>query len=289
MITIQNDTLKITSTAKGAELTGILSEANGIEYLWQADPAVWPRHAPVLFPIVGQVENGTYEVDGKRYSLPQHGFARDMEFEVFSESPEAVTYLLKNTEDTLQKYPFRFELHVTYSLDGNTLTTKYDVINTDDKEIFFSIGAHPGFNCPLTKDEKFEDYYLEFDQDETIGKHLLDGGLLSGKTERILENQNKIDVSKDVFKQDALVFKNLKSEKISLKSKTSPHFVSMEFKGFPFYGIWAKPGTDRFVCLEPWNGIASTKGSTPDFKNKEGVLKLEKGKSFSCSFDLIFG
>lgn len=289
MVTIQNDLFKVSATPKGAELTSILSLKNGIEYLWQADPAVWPRHAPVLFPIVGRLEDSVYQVSQKTYELPQHGFARDLPFSLVMKSEDSIVYQLLSDTSTLARYPYKFELRIQYTLLNNTLVTGYEIINRDDKDIYFSVGAHPGFNCPLTSDEKFEDYYLEFDQKETVHKHLLKDGLLSGETALLLSNENKIAVSKDLFKQDALVFKNLKSKKISLKSHTSSHYVAMEFEGFPFFGIWAKPGTDKFVCLEPWNGVTSTKGIDNGFKNKEGVLKLGAGKAFYCEFKLIFG
>jgi galactose mutarotase-like enzyme len=289
MSTLQNEILKINTKNMGAELTSIWSIKNNLEYLWQADPLVWPRHAPVLFPIVGALENGQYDFEGNTYKMGQHGFARDMNFEVLEHTETFITYQLKSSDETLKQYPFQFKFNITYTLSANHLTTTYEVLNTDTKEIYFSIGAHPGFQCPFTKEEKFEDCYIEFDQSESAEKHLLEGGILSGLTRPVLNDQKTIDINTNLFIQDALVFKKLKSEVVSLKSKTSSHYIKMAFKGFPFFGIWAKPGTNKFVCLEPWNGIASTKGSSSDLTKKEGVLRLATGKSFSCEFKLSFG
>lgn len=289
MHTIQNNNLTVTAKGFGAELVSIYSKEHNIEYLWQADKEVWSRHAPVLFPIVGKLQNNSYNFEGKTYSLPQHGFARDMEFELEEKTQNQLVFLLKSTEETLSKYPFDFELRIIYTLEGNTVLVTYEVKNSGTSPMYFSIGAHPGFNSPLKEGEKFNDYFLEFEKEEMLFRYLLSDGLLTGATEPVIVQDRTFRLSRELFEKDALVFKHLKSNKITLRSEKSGHYVEMLFKDFPFYGIWTKPGQDRFLCLEPWNGIADTKGNSSNLTEKEGILSLESGKSFSCSYQLVLG
>ncbi len=285
MITLKNDLLTIQAKTAGAELTSIKTNNNQLEYLWQAGD-IWNRYAPVLFPIVGRLEDGQYRLGDKTYELSQHGFARDMEFSIESQSDSKAVFLLQSNEATLAKFPFRFEFRTILELKANTLTVRREVTNIDNQDIYFSVGEHPGFNCPLLPGDSYEDYYIELSEKETIGKFILDSGLLTENTTPFLSNENIIPLKKELFNDDALVFKYLKSDTVSIKSKKHKHAVNMNFKGYPFLGIWTKPGTDSFVCLEPWNGIADTKGKHWDFKNKEGVIKLLPGKQFSCEYKL---
>ena len=283
--TISNGEIEISAKTSGAELTSVKKISNGLEYLWQGDKEVWGRNAPVLFPIVGKVKNNTYQVDGREYSLPQHGFARDKDFELIEKTETLLSYSLKYSEETLDVYPFKFELLIQYELDKYALTTRYIIKNLDNKEIYFSIGAHPGFICPILPDENYSDYYLEFEKEEIQSMALLDNGLRNGKFKPVLNNEKIIPLSYELFKDDALIFKNLNSRIISLKSKRSGHGFHFSIQGFPYVGIWSKPGP--FVCIEPWLGVADSIDSTGDFKNKEGIIKLPQDKSFDCEFSVV--
>lgn len=285
MVTLKNDKLTVTIKTAGAELTSIKSNANQLEYLWQGGD-IWNRHAPLLFPIVGRLENNTYTIGKDEFQMSQHGFARDMEFEDETESDTVASFVLRSDTETLEKFPFKFELRCIYILKGNQLTVRREVFNIDNKTILFSIGEHPGFNCPWKTGEKYEDYYLEFSQKETAGIVVLDEGLQTDKTTPYLKNESVIPLTKTLFDKDALVFKNLKSTSISLKNKVNKHSITMDFKGYPFLGIWSKPGTDKFVCLEPWQGIADTKGKNSEFKNKEGIIQLDPFMEFACQYTL---
>jgi galactose mutarotase-like enzyme len=281
-----NEFLEVLADAKGAELTSIKGKKDNVEYLWKADPIYWNRHAPILFPIVGKVKDNKYKIGDKQFYLGQHGFARDNEFKVISESSNKVIFCLSSSEETLKKYPFKFQLDVEYYLVDNNLRVTYKVKNTDQEKIFFSIGAHPGFNCPLIESETMEDYYLEFSQIENANIEFVNPGtgLLTGVKELYLKSEKIINLDKDLFKKDALVFKELNSSQVSIKSHKNSKKVTVNFEGFPYLGIWSKPSGAPFVCIEPWFGHADFENFNGDFREKEGIIGLEKDKEFTSTY-----
>lgn len=283
---IINEFLKLTVKSSGAEMISIKNTISSKEYLWQGDPAYWARRAPVLFPIVGKVNDNTYKVDGQSYELPQHGFARDMHFELIDHVENSLTYVLKSNEETLSTYPYKFEFYIKYSLEYNKVIVNYEVKNVDEKPIWFSLGAHPAFNCPIEKNEQFSDYYLEFEKPETVSTLMLENGLRNGKQSPLLSDQNTLPLDAKLFDQDALIFNDLKSRTVSLKSHKSKHNIKMDFTGFPYLGIWSKKGGAPFVCLEPWMGVADEVGYTGEFKDKLCIRSLAKGKTFTAEYTL---
>lgn len=283
---LQNEHYQVSVKEAGAELCSFFSKEENLEYIWQADPQVWPRHAPVLFPIVGKLPDGKYSYGGKTYELSQHGFARDHNFELIRKTETEILLELRESEQTLAVYPFRFRLQVIYRLDGNALETTFKVENPAETDLYFSIGGHPAFNCPLLPGESFVDYYLEFEHPETQSRYLLDQGLLNGGTEPLLKEETKLPLSYDLFLHDALVFKNLASERIELKNLRHSHGLSFGFKDFPFFGIWTKKPGAGFICLEPWHGIAGKVGDSGELEQKEGILKLAAGEVFSCAYTI---
>ena len=275
---ISNGLLTVGVNTQGAELCSI-KDANGTEYLWQADPAVWARHAPILFPIVGKLRDGRYELNGKPYELPQHGFARDISFELITQSKTTLVFQLLPTTETLRCYPFKFALNVIYQLNGNCLEIGYEVQNNGKEVMPFSIGAHPGFNLP----GPIDDCYLEFSQTEALNFRLLGSqGLLSEQTAPVSGTLNILPLSKTLFDRDALILLDFKSDKISLRSRTSPRCLTVEFPEFPQLGIWAKPGAP-FVCIEPWYGYTDPEQPYGDILHKPGIQLLAAGKSFVCT------
>lgn len=288
MPSIQNNYIKASFLIKGAELCS-LQDNQGTEYLWQADSQVWGRHAPILFPIVGKLYNDSYKVAGKTYHLPQHGFARDSHFEVKAQGTDWIIFQLSYSEETLIKYPYKFRLEIMYQLRDNSLEVGYDIYNEDDQVIYASIGAHPGFKCPLASDEKRSDYSLVFEQKETAVAYLLDGGNFNGKTIPILENTQTLPITAPLFDNDALVFKQLNSEAVSIVNESGKTIIRCEFAGFPYLGIWSKNQTSPFVCIEPWLGIADTKGYEGEFSEKEGVLPIAIGEQLSCMYCIYVG
>ena len=283
METIENDFLKITIETLGAELRSIVAKERQQEYLWQGAPEWWPRRAPVLFPIVGKLNNNAYRVNGKVFSLPQHGFARDNEFTAGERRANAIEFVLKSRPELLLKYPFPFELKIVYSLEGSKLQIRYEVGNKGSQPMYFSIGAHPGF--ALQSEENLSDYYVEFEKTETLDRHLLDGGLFNGKTERVITNERVLSLNSDLFTKDALVFKGMQSTWLYLKSKKSNYRLKFTYPDFPYFGIWSKPGA-TFICLEPWCGMADNNGFEGEFKAREGIRMLEAGMTFHRSFSI---
>lgn len=285
---LENALLKITLSDHGAELHNIKGKKENIEFLWNGDEEYWKYHAPVLFPIVGKVLNNKYIVDGNTYILPQHGLARVSEFRKTAKTESSITFNLDYSEETLKVYPFKFSFEIEYTLDNNSIIIKYKVSNKDNKNILFSIGAHPGFMCPILPNESFEDYYFEFSKKETAPiMELSEQGYFTHKEAICLENENIIALAKDVFKNDALVFRNLNSRTIYLKSKNHNKYVEFDFDNFPYLGLWSKPTGAPFVCIEPWFGHADFEDFNREFKDKEGLISLEENNTFTCHYKIV--
>lgn len=280
---LENKKIKIEVDTQGAQLQKLILKKDDKNYLWHGNSEFWGRKAPVLFPIVGRLKENQYIYQNQEYKMTQHGFARDNEFELIDQGKNYLTYILKENEKTLKKYPFKFRLKIKYTIDRKSLSVTYKVINQDSKEMYFSIGAHPAFYWPLEDGEKKEDYYLEFEKKENADKYLLDSGLLNNKKEKVLSNSKFLELQPDIFKNDALVFKDLKSEKVTLKSKKSEREVQIKFKNFPYLGIWSQSAEAPFICIEPWQGIADSIDSSGKIEEKEGINKLKPEEEFECT------
>lgn len=273
-ISISNNELNVSIATKGAELQSIVLKATGIEYMWNADPNYWSKKSPVLFPIVGGLKNNSYTYNGNNYSLNRHGFARETEFKVTNHTANSVTFSISNNATTMAVYPFSFIFSITYTLHHNKLLVSYTTENTGATNMFFSVGAHPAFKIPLLNNTNFEDYFLAFNEPENAGIYPLDAnGLLETQAIPFLHNQQQLPLSKSLFYKDALVFKELKSNTISIKSKAHPHGLSVGFDGFPFMGIWSAKNAN-FVCIEPWCGIADSVNTNGVLETKEGIILL---------------
>ena len=290
LYTLSTPACRATFTARGAELTSLCTTANDLEYIWPADPAVWARHAPVLFPLVGRLPGDAYRYEGLDYKLPQHGFARDQDFAVMRQTATELVFRLRHDEASRAVFPFAFELTITYTLHEARLTVRWDVRNpAASQPLLFSIGAHPAVRCPLLPGEAFEDYYFEFDHPVTLERHLLQGGLLTGKTASVLTQGRELPLTYELFADDALVFKHYDFTRLTLRARNSAHFVRFQFDGFPYLGLWTKGPGAGFVCVEPWHGIASPTGQPGELSEKEGILTLDPGQVFSASYTIEVG
>ena len=270
--------LKITTVNKGAELVSVIHD--DIEKIHDGVND-WNRHAPVLFPIVGKVKDGKTIIDGKECLLGQHGFARDMEFEKIGEN----SYVLKSNEETLLKFPFKFELYISYVVEDSKVITKYKVVNKDDKTMCFGLGGHPAFACEYTSGK----YRLEFeDIEDRLEIYQLEDGLLKKNPEKLSKffRENRIFLDEKTFEKDALVIKNINSSKIYLKTETKT-ILAFEFKGFPYLGVWSKPGAP-FVCIEPWQNHTDDVDASGNFVDKESILKLEPNEEFETEYSVEF-
>ena len=285
---LENEFLSVGIKSIGAELCSIVNKLTGKEYMWQGDPAFWASHAPILFPIIGALKNDTYFVEGKEYHLPKHGFFRNNEAVVLKRHEnDHLVFSLKFSEEILEAYPFKFEFEVSFILKGKSLEVKHEVFNLDEEPIYFSVGGHPAFNVPLFPGETYEDYYLEFDQKMELKTAVLSkDGLISNKSETILNDENKIHLRKDLFNNDALIFVAIPSKNINLVSEHSGKILTLEYSDFENLGIWAKPNAP-YVCIEPWLGIADFEDTDQDLKNKKGINKLMPSQIFSATYTIL--
>lgn len=284
---LQNKYLKIKVNQTGAELCEILRLSDKKNFMWDANPEIWEGYSPVLFPIIGALKEDFYIFKGNRHSIPRHGFVRNnTAIRLFESTPDSLTFQLMSSPETLKQYPFDFEFFITYKLKDNTIIVEHLVENTGNSDMFFSLGAHPAFKCPLNPDEKYTDYFLEFEHTETAHTYKIEPtGLIGEKSDLILNNSKTINLNYHLFDKGALVFKSLKSRCVSLVSKNSGRWIEVKFDGFPILGIWAKPNAD-YVCIEPWLGIADSYDTNQDFETKEGIIKLEANGNFKASYSI---
>ncbi len=286
MVILENDTVKASIHPMGAELHSLYNKDSDLDYIWNGNADFWPRHSPVLFPIVGGLIDDSFIYKDKKYTLAKHGFARDSEFELENSSSESASFILKSTSETLKSYPFNFLLRIRYTLEDNKVKISYQVENPSDEPMYFSIGTHPAFNVPLTENTVYEDYYLEFEEEETSLRHNLDGNILSGTTP-YLEKQSELPLKSSLFYDDAIIFKDLASNTISIRNTRNIHGIHFNFRGFPYMGIWAAKDAP-FVCIEPWCGIPDSENHNQKIEEKEGIITLkghdkwEKTWSIEC-------
>jgi galactose mutarotase-like enzyme len=285
MITLDNDFLVVKAKREGAELTSIFSKIDKIEYLWQGNPEYWRFHAPICFPVIGNLIDDTCFVDNKPYNMTVHGFARDMNFDIQSKQKDSVSFILKSNDETLEKYPYKFSLIISYKVTNNKITVSYEVRNEDNKEMNFSIGAHTAFSCPVIPDLKTEDYYLSF-KEQKIQPFLLSDGFLTENKKVLYEKTNQIPVSKELFENGVIILEDLEKKEITIGSDKNSHSVSMSFEDFPYIAIWSKIEGAPFICIEPWFGLPDLVGSAGELKNKKGIKKLKNHEIFNCSHEI---
>lgn len=287
MLSLENEFLKIWIKPKGAELKSIVKKDTHVDYLWGANPTIWGKSSPVLFPIVGTLKNNIYTYEGTNYELPRHGFARERIFQTEEKNVTSAVLLQTHDAETLKIYPFEFEFRIRYELEGKQLNVSYQVTNVGKKTMYFSVGGHPAFAVPFTADSQYNDYVLQFNETEKLERWLLsENGLLNNETAIISsQKENKLPLNKELFYNDALVFKNLKSTEITLKSTKSNEALCFRFEGFPYFGIWAAKDSN-FVCLEPWCGIADNENHNQHLPEKEGIIALEAAAVFERTWSV---
>ncbi|HBD25894.1 aldose 1-epimerase family protein [Flavobacterium sp.] len=272
IITLSNTKISASINTIGAEL--IQLEKDNKNYIWTVDEAFWNKTSPILFPIVGRLKNDSYSINGKSYELPRHGFARNFEFEVEHQTESSAIFILTDNAETLKNYPFPFELRLQYELIENSLKISYSVFNKSQEIMPFSIGAHPAFAI----EDSFSDYSLQFIEAEEFVSYELENEQFSNSFRKINSENGQINLDYSLFEKDALVLKHLKSDKLTLLKGNQP-YLSVEFEGFPFLGIWTKPNAP-FLCIEPWCGLADNINHNGDIYEKEGIQLLENKSNF---------
>lgn len=282
LIILHSENYEVTINSMGAELKSFCSP-DGKEFVWNSDPAFWMRSSPLLFPTIGNVRNNVTKFNGQVYPMPKHGFCKDSEFEVASQSDSHATFTLKASEETLDSYPFLFELSLTYRLTGNALEMTYSVKNTDTKELPYHIGAHPGFMCPLEAGESLTDYQLSFEKEETFLatpynlEHLC---FSSGKQVAFGKSGTVLPLTPEMFDNDAVFFPHVNSRCVKLIHYATGHGIRVDYPNFSSIAFWTPIGGKApFLCIEPWNGSAIYDDENDDFVNKRDVEFLAPGES----------
>jgi len=281
MLILKNDRIYIEIAELGAEIRKLTFD--GEDMIWSGDAKFWSGTAPVLFPICGALRDGKYTFDGKEYTMPKHGFACNSIFTVEKRGHNFLTLLLKATPETLEMYPFDFELRITYRLRGNALKVEYDVKNTDSKEMYFSVGAHEAYACH----EGIEEYDIIFPQNETLDTCEIKDGILDHTHHRLLTDSNVLPLYTRYFESDSLIFKGLKSRSATLRNRISGKSVTVEFPQFDYFLVWTQPHAG-FVCLEPWCGIPSIYDEGYEIEQKEGMLSLSPHDSCHREHTIYF-
>ena len=289
MLVIKNEYLSVDIAVIGAEVRRVTSIDGKTDYMWGGNPAIWSGISPLLFPIIGRVVGDQLSHNNIKYALAKHGFARHSEFEVLEHTPHKIKLQLDNGKLKNKIYPFHLKFSVTYSLEAKQLITQYEVENLSEETAYFSVGGHPAFKCPFDDEHTLADYVLEFSSSERLMEyHLTSDGLFSGENStRVLENKT-IQLSEQIFNNDALVFSGYISKSVSLLEKDSGRKITLSLTNFPLLGFWAKPGKAGYVCIEPWCGRADDASFTGELKDKASIISLTPNKIWQNLYTIKF-
>lgn len=285
---LENDQLKVTVSSHGCEMISVIRKSDNRECMWDANPAAWKRHSPVLFPHIGVYSENQMRYEGTVYQSSQHGFARDMEFELDVHNDHELFMSLHETEDTLRSYPFHFKLTCGYELHGNEVRVIWKVENTNKKEMYFSIGGHPAFACPDGKNS-FEGCELQFDTEaDAIHYGLLnDDGLVIEGDHQIKLNHHRCQIKNDMFDTSAYVVENSQTNQVSILERGKA-FITVRFDA-PVFGLWSPAGKNLpFLCIEPWYGRADRDTFSGELKDREWGNQLAAGETFERSYEIVF-
>ena len=282
---LENERLRVTVADAGAELISVCDKDRRAERIWTGDPAVWNRHAPILFPFVGKVVGGRYRLDGHEYAMQtQHGFARDLDFACVERTADSVAHCLAASDWTRERYPFEFRLTVRHRLDGRRLCVEWTVENRGDARMVFAIGGHPGFLLP--PGVRKEDCFILFpgaDALRYIGTSAA-GFALPGRKALALEN-GRARYGRDI--PQTWIFEDAQVARVGIATPDGRPWVLMDCGQFPMLAVWANPA-GPFICLEPWFGRTDDEGFTGDIERKPGMQALEAGASRHIAYSIDF-
>lgn len=287
---IENEYLKVTVTDWGAQVKSVVRKCDGVEHIWQAEPAVWGYHAPILFPYCGRLKDGKLETGGKVYESPsQHGFARTATHALLTHDEKKIQLELTDSPETLAVFPFKFRLISTFALRGDTLLHNLTVENTGEEILRFGIGYHPAFTVPFDKNHTIDDYELRFSEMESpLCLGTAPKGLVNGQIYSLGENISSIPVTAGMFDSDSHCMVNLRSETLGLYEKDTGRAVVCDISEFPYTLIWSKPGAPRFICIEPWHSLPSYEFGGIEWAKKPAAATLAPGETWSCTLSTGF-
>ena len=288
---LEDSFLKIEVSSLGAELTSLYSKKTEIEYLWQPGYDIWPHHSMLLFPNPGRISGDRTIIGNKIYPATMHGFANDMNFEIVESCKERLLLEISQTEETLKSFPYKFRLQVEFLLDGEIVYQKFKVINEDSKTIYFSLGAHPGFYCPIIPNESVDDYVLEFNSPQNINSLELEDGtrLLTGKRIKYLNNETTIKIGDRFFDNGPILFDGVNAKLIKMKSNRTGHFVELGINDFPYMCLWGVGTRMSIMCIEPWCGTTDLADTDHIWENKLGIESVKVGEIFERTLTFRVG
>lgn len=274
----ENEFFTLAVKEMGAELNSLKSKKTGIEYIWYGDDSIWYGQSPILFPIIGRLLGDKYTLNGVEYSMEKHGIVRKKPFKLIESTEDSLTFVQTDDAESIKAYPYQFELKVTFKLTDTGLKVSHKITNNSEDAMYYSFGAHPGFNCEIGD-------YLKFSEDSELFTERID-------TESILIDEkfpvemidNKIELTKNIFDKDALILSSFKSKNIKIKSNNHNRIISFDFDS-PFLGIWAKPNAP-YVCIEPWWGVNDDYHKKPDLSQKRGIMALESKESREFTWEV---
>lgn len=283
---LTNDKIEIQVASIGAELSSAKIINDNQEYIWQGLPEFWTGRSPVLFPNVGGIKDGNIAINGTTYPIPNHGIARKRKFVLKENTNDKLVYALRYNDELLKQYPYKFELELVYTLEKNTIHIDYNVYNLDKQTIYFQIGTHPAFSCPINDQLSFDDYYIKFNNTEDNRRFFFNSeNLLVSETDEAGISGDQLQLRTNLFNKGALIYKDIKSTSFTLMSDKDSRKVIVEANKFPYLGIWQKEGAP-FICIEPWHGISDSDDFTGVFQDKELMIALEKNNSYNCRLSI---
>lgn len=285
---LKNASVEIRVASHGAELKSLKKLDTGTEYMWKAAPEFWGRTSPVLFPFVGGVNHKEYRTKGKTYPMSQHGFARDMEFELFSKTEEEIWFVLSSDRETYEKYPYEFVLKLGYRLLQDGVEVLWQVENPGEEALPFSIGGHPAFNCPIEEDREQTDYVLSFDAEKRLTSTRLSSAGLATDIQDVYELKDGIlPITEELFDKDALVIEHHQAKQVSLCKKDGSAYLTVKMEA-PLFGIWSPPGKKApFICIEPWYGRCDKEDFEGELSEREWGNRLAPKEVWKAAYQMI--
>ena len=277
---IKNDCLEVCITTKGAQIKSVKSDK---EYMWEGNPEIWGKSAPVLFPICGTLKDGKYTYKGVEYSMQSHGFAPKMDYSVREHKEDCLSLYITDNEETIKSYPFNFDFEVKFTLNGTSLKVEYNVTNKGADKLYYSVGCHEAYACP----EGIEEYSLEFDKKLDLEEYTLEGPFMSGETAPFAKDCNIIPLTEKLFDNDSTCFKNMGTYSVTLKNKQGTRTVKVDYPDFDYFIIWHIPGAP-YICLEPWKGFPDYTATDGDFTKKDGIVMVEAGEVSKSEHTITF-
>lgn len=286
--TLQNKKLTIRIDSFGAELKSIKDNQSGREYMWSGDKKYWGKTSPILFPFVGSLKNGEYSYRGEKYKIGRHGFAREMEFQFVSQDDCSIVFALEDNEETKKKYPFCFRLEIEYEINEKNVRVKWRVMNKDNKTMYFSIGGHPAFACPMTEGFKRTDCFIKFEGVDGISTTLLEmeSGLITGESKKYPLESELLSIHETLFDHDALIIENHQTHQVSLCDENKKPYITVKFDA-PLFGVWSVPDSNAsYVCIEPWYGRCDSKTFDGELQDRDWTNSIDVGEVFEKEYEI---